>query len=187
MIYLIVGLGNPGSQYLNTRHNIGFEILEALADKLEISFRYESRFLCEFAVYKTSADTFYLIKPQTFMNLSGESVVKLKSFYKTDNIMVIHDELDISFGSIRYKSGGSSGGHNGLKSIDKFCGSDYQRLRFGIGRDEKIPVVDYVLSVFKEEEKKEELVKYCVMALQDYLEYKDFKRLQNLYTLKEKK
>ncbi|MCE3039466.1 aminoacyl-tRNA hydrolase [Helicobacter anatolicus] len=187
MNYLIVGLGNPGPQYAHTRHNIGFDVLEALADSLKISFKYESKFLCEMAQYKNTGNTFYLVKPQTFMNLSGESVVKIKKFYKTENILVVHDELDIAFGAIRFKVGGSSGGHNGLKSLDTHCGNSYQRLRFGIGRDAAIPVVNYVLAVFKETErdKKEKLIKHCVSALIDYLEYRDFKRLQNFFTLKD--
>ncbi|CBG40064.1 aminoacyl-tRNA hydrolase [Helicobacter mustelae] len=183
MTHLIVGLGNPGPQYQNTRHNIGFEVIEALADSIKISFRYDSKLLCELAQYKTKEQNFFLIKPQTFMNLSGQSVKKVQDYYKIENLLVIHDELDIPVGAVRFKSGGGNGGHNGLKSIDQNCGNTYQRMRCGIGRSALIPVVDYVLGKFEEKEKKQ-MITHCVRALLEFLQNPDFVRMQNLFTIK---
>ena len=184
MAYLIAGLGNFGDQYRGTRHNVGFDILEALCDRLKVTFRYDSKLLCDIASYKNSTEAFYFIKPRTFMNLSGESVSRVKQFYKTSDLLVLHDELDIPLGSIRFKRGGSSGGHNGLKSIDKLCGNDYARLRFGIGRSEIIPVVDFVLGKFEDMGRRDELVGHCADGLEGFVENLDFTHMQNNFTLK---
>ena len=184
MAYLIAGLGNFGDQYRGTRHNVGFDILEALCDRLKVAFRYDSKLLCDIAQYKNNTESFYFIKPRTFMNLSGESVSRVRQFYKTSDLLVLHDELDIPLGSIRFKRGGSSGGHNGLKSIDKLCGNDYTRLRFGIGRSEIISVVDFVLGKFEDMGRKDELVEHCADALEGFVENLDFTRMQNHFTLK---
>ena len=150
-MHLIVGLGNPGERYAKNRHNIGFMVVDRLIDRLRPTSISKAAFKGE--LYK-SADIL-LLKPQTFMNLSGQSVVAVKNFYKidNDNIIVIHDDLDLGLGALRFKRGGSSGGHNGLKSLDQYIGSDYVRVRFGIGRPaNKEEVVKYVLSDFTPKE-----------------------------------
>ncbi|MRI58399.1 MAG: aminoacyl-tRNA hydrolase [Epsilonproteobacteria bacterium] len=148
-MYLIVGLGNPGQQYAKTRHNVGFMVVDRLIDRLAPSPISKASFQGE--LYRSS--NILLLKPQTFMNLSGRSVAAVKNFYKIDNIIVIHDDLDLGLGALRFKIGGSSGGHNGLKSLDQYIGSDYVRVRFGIGRPtNKEDVVKYVLSDFTPKE-----------------------------------
>jgi len=147
---LIVGLGNPGVKYQNNRHNIGFLVIDYLIDQFNPS-KLSSKFKGE--LYKTHEYLF--LKPLTFMNLSGESVKLVKDFYKinNDDIIVIHDDIDLNIGALKFKKGGSNGGHNGLKSIDKLIENDYWRIRIGVGRPErKEQVVSYVLSDFEEDE-----------------------------------
>ncbi len=147
---LIVGLGNPGKKYELNRHNVGFLALDYLIEKYNAS-KISSKFKGD--LYK--AEKYLFLKPDTFMNLSGESVVLVRDYYKIDNddIIVIHDDIDLKPGALRFKKGGSSGGHNGLKSIDKHIGDDYWRVRIGVGRPErKEDVVKYVLSDFSKEE-----------------------------------
>lgn len=184
MTYLIAGLGNPGNQYCDTRHNIGFFILEVLCSKLGLKFKHDSRFLSDVVLYKNKIASFYLIKPQTFMNLSGEAIYKIQKFYKDSSLFVLHDDLDLPFGSIRFKNGGSNGGHNGLKSIDRLCGNNYYRLRFGIGRDEHKSVVEHVLGNFNDSVSRDRLVEHCVDALIYFFDNPDFLKLQNNFTLK---
>jgi PTH1 family peptidyl-tRNA hydrolase len=146
---LIVGLGNPGKKYELNRHNVGFMAVDYLID--EFNANKAGNFKGELFKFKD----FLFLKPSTFMNLSGESVVLVKNFYKLDNenIIVIHDDLDLKLGALKFKRGGSSGGHNGLKSIDKYIGNDYSRIRIGIGRPQrKEEVINYVLGNFSEEE-----------------------------------
>ncbi len=146
---LVVGLGNPGAAYEKNRHNIGFMVIDALASHHKASSVSKAAFFGD--VFKTS-DTIYL-KPTTYMNLSGKSVLAVKQFYKCDELIVIHDDLDLPFGALRFKRGGGHGGHNGLKSIDALLGSEYIRVRMGIGKPEhKSMVADYVLGDFTEAE-----------------------------------
>jgi peptidyl-tRNA hydrolase, PTH1 family len=155
---LIIGLGNPGRQYFSTRHNIGYIIADRLAADLN-STGFRSRFSAEYCRVTLMEKDLLIIKPITFMNNSGNSVAKFFNYYKNDidGILVLHDDLDIEFGTIKFKSGGSSGGHNGLESIIRSIGNDkFDRLRFGIGR----PVTDqdpadYVLNKFNRNESKE--------------------------------
>lgn len=142
---LLVGLGNPGSQYENTRHNIGFMVIDQLIKRFGAKNISSSSF--EGELYKK--ENLLLLKPQTFMNLSGRSVSKVKNFYKDDDIVVIHDDLDLPFGTLRFKTGGGHGGHNGLKSIDSMVGNLYKRVRMGIGKPiHKSEVASFVLSGF---------------------------------------
>jgi PTH1 family peptidyl-tRNA hydrolase len=146
---LIVGLGNPGDKYKLTRHNIGFMLVDNLINKLNPTKVSKSSFKGE--LYKSG--NILLLKPTTFMNLSGESVIAVQNFYKCDDIIVIHDDLDLKFGGMKFKRGGSSGGHNGLKSIDSHYGSEYLRVRLGIGKPPtKDQVVKHVLEDFRKEE-----------------------------------
>lgn len=148
---LIVGLGNPGKAYASTRHNIGFMVLDAfLSDKFSQNVSKKS---FEGELYKFEAN--YYLKPLTYMNLSGRSVLAVKQFYKIEDVIVIHDDLDLPFGAIRFKMGGGHGGHNGLKSIDAAIGREYLRIRMGIGKPQRGTVSDFVLGDFNEEESKE--------------------------------
>ncbi len=147
---LIVGLGNPGTQYAHHRHNIGFMVVDAIA-RLHKFSPFSSKNNALIAQGKIGTEAAILIKPQTFMNLSGQAIQPLMAFYKIvpEDIWVIHDELEIEVGRVRLKTGGGNGGHNGLKDIDSRIGVNYHRIRVGIGRPEhKGMVSHYVLSDF---------------------------------------
>ncbi|NDP27507.1 MAG: aminoacyl-tRNA hydrolase [Flavobacterium sp.] len=153
--FLIVGLGNIGSEYVNTRHNIGFKIVDFLAKNEGITF--ETVKLGTLAEYKFKGRTFLLLKPNTFMNLSGKAVKYWmeKENIPLENILIITDDLNLSFGTIRIRKKGSDGGHNGLKSIHSLLNTtDYTRFRFGISDEfKKGKQVDYVLGNWDEDEK----------------------------------
>jgi PTH1 family peptidyl-tRNA hydrolase len=153
--FLIVGLGNIGAEYVNTRHNIGFKIVDFLAKKENINF--ETVKLGSLAEYKFKGRTFFLLKPNTYMNLSGKAVKFWmdKENIPLENIMVIADDLNLSFGTIRIKPKGSDGGHNGLKNINLLLNTtNYTRFRFGISDEfKKGKQVDYVLGDWDEDEK----------------------------------
>jgi len=155
---LIVGLGNPGTEYEQTRHNIGFMVIDELIKKFNASNLSSSSFLGEcykFQNTNVSLENHYLLKPMTYMNLSGNSVIKVKNFYKIQKVVVIHDDLDLEFGALRFKEGGGHGGHNGLKSIDENISREYIRIRMGIGKPKyKSEVSSYVLSNFSIEQEK---------------------------------
>jgi PTH1 family peptidyl-tRNA hydrolase len=151
-IRLIAGLGNPGLEYQQTRHNAGFWLLDALAAECGARFSRESRFQALAVKARIAAHEVWLAQPQTFMNRSGLAVGALAHFYKiaADEVLVVHDELDLPPGSAKLKRGGSSGGHNGLKDISAALGTqDYWRLRLGIGHPRALglqqTVVDFVL------------------------------------------
>ena len=147
---LIVGLGNPGSAYEETRHNVGFMVIDALLKRHRTTAVKKASF--EGDLYKF--DSHYLLKPTTFMNLSGRSIAAVKNFYKISDVIVIHDDLDLPFGALRFKHGGGHGGHNGLKSTDLSISKEYLRVRMGIGKPEhKQQVADFVLSRFSEAER----------------------------------
>ena len=152
--YLIVGLGNTGADYVNTRHNIGFKALNHFANTHNIEF--ENRKLGALANYKLKGRTFLLLKPNTFMNLSGKAIKYWleKEKIPMANLLVVTDDLNLSFGTLRLKTKGSDGGHNGLKDIqDKLNTTQYSRLRFGISDEfSKGRQVDYVLGAWSDEE-----------------------------------
>ena len=146
---LIVGLGNPGAQYEDTRHNIGFMVIDALIERQNAIKLSSSNYEGDLFKFKNH----YLLKPLTFMNLSGNSIGKVKNFYKIDEVVVIHDDLDLPFGTLRFKKGGGHGGHNGLKSADAKISKEYIRVRMGISKPEhKGEVSSYVLGSFSSEE-----------------------------------
>ena len=149
---LIVGLGNPGLKYENTRHNVGFMVLNAFAEKANLKFKHKREFKGEVYISKD----FILLKPQTFMNLSGESVRLVANFYKIqpEDILVICDDFNIPFLKLRLRMKGSAGGHNGLKSIiQNLSSEEFRRLRIGLGLpNENYDVIDYVLSKFSKED-----------------------------------
>jgi PTH1 family peptidyl-tRNA hydrolase len=155
-IKLIVGLGNPGREYEATRHNAGFWWVDELARNSDANFRNDSKFHGLVARTALHGHEVHLLKPQTFMNVSGRAVVALALFYKIlpDQILVVHDELDLPPGSAKLKLGGGHGGHNGLKDIIAHLGTkDFWRLRIGIGHPgERSEVVNYVLNAPRKEE-----------------------------------
>ena len=150
-MFLIVGLGNPGAEYQNTRHNVGFMAADALADVYHFS-AFKSKFDGLIAEGNIDGEKCLLLKPQTYMNLSGNSVIKAASFYKIlpEQIIVIHDDMDLQPSQIKAKCGGGTGGHNGLKSIDAHIGQNYNRIRLGVGHPQGSgeAVVNHVLSRF---------------------------------------
>ena len=150
---LFVGLGNPGERYKLTRHNVGFMVLDKLIQKSTVE-GWDKKFDSFFNKIIIDQKSIILLKPLTFMNISGHAVQKVKNFYGIDpnNIVIIHDDIDLELGKIKLKKGGGDGGHNGLKSIIKLIGSEFNRIRIGIGRPEKISVSSYVLNNFREEE-----------------------------------
>ena len=156
---VICGLGNPGSAYEDHRHNVGFQVVERLCARAKASLT-QMKFEGKVAQGNLAGERVLFIEPQTFMNLSGQSVVSAMRFYKvaTEALLVIHDELDLPFGRLQLKSGGGTGGHNGLRSIVEQLGEDaFPRLRFGIGKPEgvnaKERVLGHVLSGFGTEER----------------------------------
>lgn len=155
--FLIAGLGNIGPKYHHTRHNIGFKVLDHLAEKEGVSFSTEK--LGDVGIYKFKGRTFILLKPSTFMNLSGKAVNYwlTKEKIPLENLLVITDDLNLSFGTIRVKTKGSHGGHNGLKDIEAHLNTtNYNRFRFGISDEfSKGRQVDYVLGEWSEEEEKQ--------------------------------
>jgi PTH1 family peptidyl-tRNA hydrolase len=162
---LFVGLGNPGPAYEMTRHNIGWRVIDHLVADLEARDISKNSFYGE--LYRHG--NLFFLKPTTFMNLSGKSVLTVKQFFKieTEDIIVIHDDIDLPFGALRFKQGGGDGGHNGLKSIDALGDRDYYRIRIGVGKPEhKGQVSDYVLHPFdsKEEESLETLISHTAKA-----------------------
>ena len=148
-ISLIVGLGNPGPEYAETRHNAGFRFLERLCAERRVTLRHEARFQGDWERLTIAEREVWLLAPQTFMNHSGESVQKFAHFYKIPvaQVLVVHDEIDLPPGTARLKVGGGDGGHNGLKDVTEKLGTgEYVRLRLGVGRPEtSAQVVSYVL------------------------------------------
>jgi peptidyl-tRNA hydrolase, PTH1 family len=154
MKYLIVGLGNIGEEYTETRHNIGFKVVNALSIVLDSKFLVER--YGELAEAKFKGRTILLLKPNTYMNLSGKAVAywMQKEKISVENLLILTDDLALPFGKLRLKGKGSDGGHNGLKSINEtLCHSNYARLRFGVGNEfSKGKQVDYVLGIWNQEE-----------------------------------
>ncbi|MGE0108291.1 MAG: aminoacyl-tRNA hydrolase [Bdellovibrionales bacterium] len=147
---LIVGLGNPGADYSFNRHNIGFMALDTLAAKTECS-AWQKKFDGEIAKSTIGPHAVLLFKPMTYMNLSGQAVQQVLQFYKLtpEDVIVIHDDIDLLAGQVKVKQGGGAGGHNGLKSLDQHIGKNYWRVRLGVGRpDHKGEVTNYVLGDF---------------------------------------
>ena len=180
---LVVGLGNPGASYKNTRHNVGFIAINIICNRYNLTWSHKSKFNADIATGDCELGKIILCKPDTFMNLSGAAVQPLTSFYKIPlaNIIIIYDDVDLPFGKIKYKVGGSTGGHNGLKSLDSLIGTDYHRLRIGIGRPRHIDhdVSSHVLGKFTAYE--EQLLKERLNFLVDKLKLlaeKDFEKFK---------
>ncbi len=167
---LVFGLGNPGMEYHNTRHNIGFLILDELAKRYGVAWR--NKLNSQYTEFIENGIRVLLIKPLTYMNLSGNAVAQWVGFYKVslDNILVVLDDISLPFGAVRFRKKGSHGGHNGLKSIINSLGtSDFPRMRVGVGAPPpNVSVVDWVLGEFSLQEQKKlpELLSYCADAVE---------------------
>lgn len=170
---LIVGLGNPGEKYASTRHNVGFMAVDYIVEKLGFSYREDFKGL--YADGFVGSEKIRFLKPMTFMNLSGESVRPCADYFdeELESILVIHDDMDIEYGRLKFRKGGSSGGHNGIKSIITHLGNqDFVRLKIGIGKaGGRKETVGHVLGKFDEDEKKhlDELVKLAHEAVLCYI------------------
>ncbi|MDA9231379.1 aminoacyl-tRNA hydrolase [Rickettsiales bacterium] len=155
-MFLIVGLGNPGTKYQKTRHNFGFLTIDQIISDYNFSLIKSKSSNYELFFANIDSKKIYILKPLKYMNLSGSPILEIKKFYKIeiDNIIVMHDDLDLDFGRIKIKRGGGNSGHNGLKDIDRLIGREYLRLRLGIGRplNQDYDISDYVLSKFNEKE-----------------------------------
>ena len=152
---LVVGLGNPGNEYSKTRHNIGFQLLDYIASRNNIEFKSDKKFNAECAIYMVNGEKVHLIKPLSYMNLSGTVVSKYANFYNIDfsDILVIQDDLDMDFGKIRILYDSTSGGHNGIKNIIECLGTkEFTRLKIGISKTREYDTKDYVLGKFSKEE-----------------------------------
>lgn len=174
---LILGLGNPEEKYFQTRHNFGFRVLDAFSQKNEFpDFKLDKKFRAEISEHRIGNQKVLLVKPQTFMNLSGESARSLFDFFKPhiENFIIVYDDVDIPFGTLRLREGGSSGGHNGIKNIIQHFGTaNFSRLRLGIKSDliNLMPTDEFVLAKFSAEEKKElpKIEEKAIEALEDFL------------------
>lgn len=156
-IYLFVGLGNIGAQLDKTHHNLGFMCVDKIIDKFNFS-NHEVKFKADLYTGTIDGKKVIIAKPRTYMNSSGIAAAQIKNFYKIhiENIFVFHDDLDLEFCRVKIKLGGSSGGHNGIKSIDENIGKNYNRIRLGIGRPEhKDDVINFVLKKFNSDELKQ--------------------------------
>ena len=181
---LIVGLGNPGKEYAGTRHNCGFMVIDRLASKFNVDVDL-NKFKGLYAKVKYHGEDIILLKPQTYMNLSGESVNAVMNFFKIDkeDLLVIYDDLDMPVGKLRLRKTGSAGGHNGIKNIIAHLNSqDFKRIRVGIDRHKYMNVADYVLSRFSkvESEAIEQGIENAANAVLDYLD-NDFNHAMNYY------
>lgn len=153
---VVIGLGNPGAQYANTRHNMGYLIAQALAEKLGLPFKEDSRLQARIAKGTVGDVKVHIVLPTTYMNLSGQAVRGYLDYLKLDNrsAIVVTDDVALPFGEMKLLASGGTGGHNGLKSIQSHLGSAvYKRLRVGIGSSKEQPLEDYVLDTFSSEEK----------------------------------
>ena len=151
---VLVGLGNPEAKYKLNRHNVGFMAIDSIVARYKLA-PYKTKFQSQIVTKKINDTPIIFSKPQTFMNLSGKSIGNILNFYKLkcENVIVIHDDLDLSVGTVKTKIGGGSGGHNGLKSLDSIIGKNYRRLRIGIGHPgDKNLVNNYVLGDFSKSE-----------------------------------
>ena len=182
---LIAGLGNIGDKYCFTRHNAGFMVVDKIALDKGVSFKEEKKFKCFLTKYKSGSEEYMLIKPTTFMNLSGEAVQLVMNYYKisVNDIIIVFDDLSLDVGKMRFRSNGSDGGHNGIKSVIKSLGTkDIARLKIGIGPQPPIPSEAFVLRNFTAEQL--ELLKPVIKKSVDAVEYyfeNGISKAQNMY------
>ena len=189
-MFLIAGLGNPGEKYSHTRHNIGFLIIDKIVKNLSLSNNINNP---NFKAIVTKSQNSLYVQPQTFMNLSGESIVSIADYYDipNSNIIIIHDDIDLEFGSLKFKIGGGHGGHNGLKSIDSHIGKDYTRIRVGVSKpSNKLDVANYALSNFSKDEfvqLNESIINQAINAIQSLQHNNDIEYIKSNFTINIKK
>jgi len=182
---LVAGLGNIGDKYCFTRHNAGFMAVDRFAVEKGLSFKEDKRLKCFMTKYKSGTDEFILIKPTTYMNLSGEAVQAVMNYYKipASDVLVIYDDLSLDAGKMRFRANGSDGGHNGIKSVIKCVGTkDVARLKIGIGPQPPIPSEAFVLQNFSNEQLEvlKPVIKKSVEAVEYYFA-NGISKAQNLY------
>ncbi len=182
---LVVGLGNVGEKYCFTRHNVGFMVVDKWAIMNDVTFKEDKKLKCFIAKYKSGMEDIMLIKPTTFMNLSGEAVIAVMNYYKIDisDVIIVYDDLSLELGKMRFRPSGSDGGHNGIKSIIKHLGtSSFARLKVGIGPQPPIPAENFVLQNFYKDqlETLKPVLKKSIEGVQYYFE-NGMQKAQNTY------
>lgn len=184
---MIVGLGNPGDKYRKTRHNTGFMVMDEILKKLNLTLDKE-KFKAMYTIYNDRGRKTLFVKPLTFMNLSGEAVKPLMKFYDIDveDVLIIHDDLDLPVGKVRLRGSGSCGGQNGMRNIIDLLGTkDIKRIRVGVGKDKNIPTIEYVMGKVREEDLPEfekSIVKARDAAL-FFMDNDDFSLTMNRYNI----
>lgn len=186
---LIVGLGNPGEKYENTRHNAGFMALDKYASENGLTFKHELKLKGMVCVVNKNGEKTVLLKPMTYMNLSGESVIACMQYYKIDkdDVLIFCDDLDSKLGRVRLRAKGSAGGHNGLKSIVQHIKTEeYKRVKIGIDRSPVIPVIDWVLKKFSTDELISLTATYELTSriIEEFISGTDFYKISSLYSSK---
>lgn len=181
---LIVGLGNPDKKYLKTRHNVGFMAVDLFAKQENLNFKFDSKFSGFIAEYNNGNTKTIILKPTTYMNLSGNSVIKVINYYKIkpENVLVIYDDVDVDLGKLRLRLTGSSGGHKGMQDIINHLNTkEIKRVRVGIGKDEQM--IDYVLSKFSKKEKKilDPVLDQVVEVISMFIRNEDFSLIMNRF------
>lgn len=187
---LIVGLGNPGAQYDKTRHNIGFQILDLIQTQFQKQFTFNSKFECFELKEKINNENVIFIKPTTYMNFSGNALIKVKNYFKVDtaDILVIVDDINLPLGSVRIRESGSAGGHNGLKSIEAVLGTNqYKRIKIGCGKPNVgVDLKDYVLANFSKAEQDiltKEVYPIAVDAIFAFIYGVEFHKITSKYNI----
>ncbi len=187
---LIVGLGNPGAQYEKTRHNIGFQILDLIETQLQKQFTFNSKFECFELKEKINNENVVFIKPTTYMNLSGNALIKVKNYFKVDtaDILVVVDDINLPLGSVRIRESGSAGGHNGLKSIEAVLGTtQYKRIKIGCGKpNADVDLKDYVLTNFSKAEQDtltKEVYPVATDAIYAFISGVEFHKITSKYNI----
>lgn len=186
---VICGLGNPGKQYFETRHNVGFMVVDELAQRHQATFRLESKFQAEIATFLLAGEKVMLVKPMTFMNESGKSLRLIADYYQLEmeDLLIVFDDLDLQVGKLRLRASGSAGGHNGIKSIISHLNTKtFNRIKIGIGRPEHQTVVQHVLSPFHKTEYPmiKEAVSKAGDAIDFFIETDDFNQTMNQFNKK---
>ena len=190
MFELVVGLGNVGDKYINNRHNCGFQVIDYFIDHLNLTLDKDSHTGSLFSKFKVNNNKVFFLKPNSFMNLSGQTIRKFCNFYKIDpkNILIVHDELDLDIGVVKLKRSGGHAGHNGIRDCINNLGNEFCRLRIGIGRPKFQAVADYVLSDHTNDEymSLKKVYEFLVSKFDDFfnIEFEDLQKFFNVYKLK---
>ncbi|MDL2292596.1 aminoacyl-tRNA hydrolase [Acholeplasma sp. OttesenSCG-928-E16] len=186
---LIIGIGNPGEKYDNTRHNIGYLVVDEILKKIKLTARLETKFEAYISIFIHKGEKVIVAKPITYVNLSGNAVYKIMKYYKIDieDLLVVVDDINLPIGKIRLRELGSDGGHNGLKNIIEVLGTkDFKRIRIGIGLDKELPLNNYVLGKITQSEYKilSPIIEACSSAALEFAEKVYFKDIMTKYNSK---